>query len=72
VRENLEMAAERLELAERQEAMGELAYEKGEIELMDLLRLESMTIDARRQATRLEIEQRRQTALYNQAVGEMP
>jgi outer membrane protein TolC len=71
VHENLEMAAERLELAERHEAMGEMAYEKGEIELMDLLRMQTTTIDARRQATRLDIEEKRQTAFYNQAVGEL-
>ena len=72
VHENLETAVERLDLAERHEAMGESAYEKGEIELMDLLRMQATTIDARRQATRLQIEQNRQTALYNQAVGESP
>jgi hypothetical protein len=49
--------------------MGEMAYEKGEIELMDLLRMQATTIEARRQATRLEIEKKRQTAFYNQAVG---
>jgi outer membrane protein TolC len=71
VHENLEMAAERLALAERHEAMGEMAYEKGEIELMDLLRIQATTIEARQLATRLEIEEKRQTALYNQAVGEL-
>jgi outer membrane protein TolC len=70
VHENLETAAERLTLAERHEAMSDMAYEKGEIELMDLLRVQATTIEARRQATRLEIEEKRQTALYNQAVGE--
>ena len=70
VHENLEMAAERLELAERHEAMSEMAYEKGEIELMDLLRVQTNTIEARRQASRLEIEEMRQAAFYNQAVGE--
>jgi len=69
VYENIATAAERLDLARRHEAMGEMAYEKGEIELMDLLRMQATTIEARRQATRLEIEKKRQTALYNQAVG---
>jgi outer membrane protein TolC len=69
VDENLETAARRLVLAERHEAMGEMAYEKGEIELMDLLRMQATTIEARRQATRLEIDKKRQTAFYNQAVG---
>ncbi|MEJ2297205.1 MAG: hypothetical protein P8X94_01615 [Woeseiaceae bacterium] len=52
--------------------MGELAYEKGEIELLDLLRIRETAIEARRQLARLQIETKRQTALYNQAVGEMP
>jgi hypothetical protein len=52
--------------------MGELAYEKGELELIDLLKIQATAIDARRQVSRLEIGQKRQTALYNQAVGDLP
>jgi cobalt-zinc-cadmium efflux system outer membrane protein len=71
-RDNLAAASQRSEIAERHEAMGELAYEKGEIELLDLLRIRETAIEARRQLARLQIETKRQTALYNQAVGEMP
>ena len=65
-------ASQRLEIAERHVAMGELAYEKGEIELIELLTIKKTVISARRQAMRLQIDEKRQTALYNQAVGELP
>jgi hypothetical protein len=52
--------------------MGLLAYEKGEIELIELLRLQGMALAARRQSRRLAIEENRQIAFYNQAVGELP
>ena len=69
---NLAAASDRLTLAERHQAMGELAYEKGELDLIDLLKLQTTTIAAKRQVTRLQIEEKRQTAFYNQAVGELP
>jgi outer membrane protein TolC len=72
IRENLEAASERMELAERHQRMGESAYEKGEIELIDLLKIQTTAIAAKRQVTRLLIDEKRQTALYNQAVGKLP
>jgi outer membrane protein TolC len=72
VHQNIETATQRLDLVERQEAMGEVAYEKGELELIDLLKLQANVIAAKRQVTRLTIDEKRQTALYNQAVGELP
>ena len=72
VRQSLETASERLQIAERQQTMGESAYEKGELDLIDFLKLQATTIAARRQFARLTIEEKRQTAMYNQAVGEMP
>lgn len=72
VSENLSASAERMDLAERHQAMGESAYEKGELELIDLLKVQATAIAARRQVTRLQIEQKRQTAFYNQAVGKLP
>lgn len=71
-RENYTTAAQRLEIAERHQAMGEVAYEKGEIELLDLLRIKDTAIAARRYAMRLQIDDKRQTAFYNQAVGVLP
>lgn len=72
VSQNLATAAERRDLAERHQAMGESAYEKGEIELTDLLKMQATAIAAKRQLTRLMIDQKRYTALYNQAVGKLP
>jgi outer membrane protein TolC len=72
VRESYAAASQRLEIAERHLAMGELAYEKGEIELIDLLKIKETAIAARRHAMRLQIDEKRQMALYNQAVGELP
>jgi outer membrane protein TolC len=72
VHENLATARERLQIAEQQQKMGELAYEKGELGILDLLRIQAVTIAAKRQVTGLAIDQRRQTALYNQAVGDIP
>lgn len=72
VDQNLAAASSRLDIAERHQAMGESAYEKGELELIDLLKVQATAIAAKRQATRLIIDEKRQTALYNQAVGKLP
>ena len=72
IQESYATALERLEIAERHQAMGESAYESGEIELLDLLKIKETAIVARRLKTQLEIDKKRQTALYNQAIGELP
>jgi len=72
IAENLEAATERRELAERHRTMAASGYEKGEIDLVDLLKSQTTEVEARRQVTRLQIERNRQTALYNQAVGVLP
>lgn len=72
VRQNIDEAAERMSLATRQDEMGQSAYEKGELDLIDLLKLQEITLAAKRHFTRLQIEKNRQTAFYNQAVGELP
>jgi outer membrane protein TolC len=71
-RHNVELASERAELAQEGYEMGELAYSRGEIGLIELLSLQEVYLDARRQAAQFGIEVNRQTALYNQAVGVMP
>ena len=71
-RDSLEPARGQADLAERQQRMGLLAYEKGEIELIELLRLQGMALAAQRRSRRLAIEENRQIAFYNQAVGELP
>ncbi len=72
VRQNIDEAAERMSLAARQQEMGQSAYEKGELDLIDLLKLQEISLTAKRHFTRLQIEKNRQTAFYNQAVGELP
>lgn len=70
--ENLDIATRRAELARRGLEMGEIALEQGEIGLMELLRLQEVYLDARRQVIRFDIDVKLQTALYNQAVGVTP
>jgi outer membrane protein TolC len=70
--QNLAEAMERMQLADEQQQMGLIAYETGELDLIDLLRLQEMALSARRSLTRLQIDLKRQTALYNQAVGVLP
>lgn len=70
--QNLAASSERLKLAESHLLMAESAYEKGELELIDLLKVQTNAITATRQVARLQIDEKRQTAFYNQAVGILP
>jgi cobalt-zinc-cadmium efflux system outer membrane protein len=72
VRENLATASDRMALVNRHQVMGESAYEKGELDLFDLLKLQATALDAKRQVMRLLIDEKRETALYNQAIGILP
>ena len=72
VRENMATATERMKLVDRHQVMGLSAYEKGELDLFDLLKLQATALEAKRQLTRLMIDEKRQAALYNQAVGILP
>ena len=45
---------------------------KKELELIDLLKVQTNAITATRQVARLQIDEKRQTAFYNQAVGKLP
>ncbi len=72
VHHNIDASAARAELAKKHRNMGVLAYQKGEMDLIDLLRLQRNANAAERQLARLQIEQNRQIAFYNQAVGVLP
>jgi hypothetical protein len=72
VHENMETATDRMKLVDRHQVMGLSAYEKGELDLFDLLKLQDTALDAKRQVTRLIIDEKRQAALYNQSVGILP
>lgn len=72
VNESLEAATERADLAGRHYKLGESAYEQGELDLIDLLKLQTIALEARRNSVNLQIKRKRHIALYNQAVGELP
>ena len=72
VRETLAAATQLETLADRQYGMGQSAYEKGELDLIDLLKLQSIAMAAKRQVSKLSIEKKQQTSFYNQAIGELP
>jgi cobalt-zinc-cadmium efflux system outer membrane protein len=69
---NLANAEARLELAERTFAMGETAYQGGEIGLQELLILQRHLLDARQKTLEYDVGLKRLTASYNQAVGDLP
>ena len=69
---NLATSSRRAGLAARHADMGRTAYEAGEVDLMDLLRLQEAAVAARRTRDRFDIEVARRTAAYNQAVGVYP
>ena len=69
---NLATARRRAQMVQRQAELGRSAYEQGELDLMDLLRLEESAVTTDRHLARLEVEVARQVALYNQSVGDMP
>lgn len=71
-RQNLMATQTHAELAEQHQTMADSAYEKGEIDLIDLIKIQTAALAAKRQLMGLQIEEKRQIAFYNQAVGELP
>ena len=76
---NIEVDRVELSLPEEQERlskqhlmMSRIGFEVGEIQLIDLLKIQSRTEQAIRNAQQHAIRLQRDIALYNQAVGEMP
>jgi cobalt-zinc-cadmium efflux system outer membrane protein len=72
VEESLVVAEQQAEVATRQWAMGRSAFEQGEIELRDLLRIQDVAQNATRELARLRIERQRTIAAVNQAIGVLP
>lgn len=68
----LAVAVERKKLAERHFEISRTSFEAGEMELLDLLKIESAARTAIRDAEQLDIQLKRDTARYNQVVGELP
>lgn len=72
VTDQLAAAAESAVLAEQQIEMGSLAYESGELNLLNLLQIQSSALAAERHAALLAVAKNRAIARYNQSVGETP
>lgn len=68
----LEIAQERKKISEAHLKMTRLSFSAGEINLLDLLKIQSRAYDAIGDAKERAIMQQRDIALYNQAVGVMP
>ncbi len=71
-RTDLKIAHELKEIAEHHLKMTQLSFSAGEINLMDLLKIQARTFDAIRHAREREVLLQKNIALYNQAVGEQP
>jgi outer membrane protein TolC len=72
VEESLDIVSERTVLAERQWEMAQTAFELGEIDFRDLLRVQETLLAARRDVRRFEILRDRAIAEINQALGDLP
>ena len=68
----LEIASQRKEIAETHLRMSRMAFEAGEIQLIDFLKIQANAQAAIRDAMERSILVQRDTAFYNQVVGELP
>jgi outer membrane protein TolC len=68
----LEIASQRRAIAETHLNMSRLAFESGEIQLIDFLKIQTNAQAAIRDAMERAILVQRDTAFYNQVVGELP
>lgn len=71
-REELKIAKQMQAIAEQHLKMNEISFNAGEINLLDLLKIQSRNLEAIRNAREQEVKLQRRIALYNQAVGVMP
>ena len=68
----LKVSKEREKIAREHLKMAKLSFDSGEINLMDLLKIQARTYDAITKSSDNAIKLQRDIALYNQAVGELP
>lgn len=68
----LDIANQRKDIAETHLRMSRLAFEAGEIQLLDFLKIQASAQAAIRDAMERAIMVQRDTAFYNQVVGELP
>ncbi|MGY6276784.1 TolC family protein [Methylomonas sp. MgM2] len=71
-RKELEIARKMKDIAEQHLAMMQFSFESGEINLLDLLKIQARSLEAIRNAKEQEVKLQRNIALYNQAVGVLP
>jgi outer membrane protein, heavy metal efflux system len=71
-RHDLGIARELRQIAETHLKMMEISFTAGEINLMDLLKIQARSLEAIRNAREQEVKLERNIALYNQAVGVLP
>jgi len=71
-RSELDLAKTRDELAARHLEMTRAAFDLGDIDLMDFLRIKNIAVDARTAAREKDVLWRKAIADFNQAVGELP
>jgi outer membrane protein TolC len=68
----LAIARQMKDIAEQHFKMMQISFEAGEINLLDLLKVQARSLEAVRNANEQEVKLQRNIALYNQAVGVMP
>lgn len=71
-REEVKIANQMRDIAQQHLKMTEISFTAGEINLLDLLKIQSRSLEAFRNAKEQEVKLQRYTALYNQAVGILP
>ncbi|WAR45061.1 TolC family protein [Methylomonas rapida] len=71
-RAELKIATQMKDIAEQHLKMMEISFESGEINLLDLLKIQARSLEAIRNAKEQEVKLQRNVALYNQAVGVLP
>lgn len=71
-RSELILAEKMRDLAGQHLKMSEISFNVGEINLLDLLKIRTRSLDAMRNAKEQAIQLQRNIALYNQAVGVLP
>lgn len=71
-RQELKIALELKQIAETHLKMTEISFSAGEINLLDLLKIQARSLEAFRNAKEQEVKLQRNIAFYNQAVGIYP
>ena len=71
-RKELSIAKELKDIAETHLKMTETSFAAGDINLLDLLKIQARSLEAIRNAKEQEVKLQRDIAFYNQAVGVQP